>query len=212
MRTSRQQPRPAIDWAEVRSRMNAAIVQTEALLTPAAAGDSKDGWHTGGSGISTDMHAATAISFTLSGREFAVEIPFVCEIVSKIRTTPLPGMRSYVKGIHDLRGQLLPVFDLRSLLGLPDGEVDNSDWALVIGDSQPEFLILSEAVPEVIRLPLAEIRRSIAAANTLQAGTGAVVEPNVQFLDGRLLLSDPRLFLEHGNAGDVDAEEKETVP
>lgn len=192
--------------------MNAAMAQAEAFLIPRPA-NSEDERPAGENVVPpAGEDVMAAISFTLSGRKFAIEIPFICEIASKMRTTPVPGVPPYVKGIYDLRGQLLPVFDLRSLLGLPKEEATTPDWALVIGHSQPEFLILSESLPEMIQLPLREVRHNIAVVSGAQDETEVAIETSVHLLDGRSLLSDPLLFIGGGKAGDVDFEERESVP
>ncbi|RVP17587.1 purine-binding chemotaxis protein CheW [Sinorhizobium meliloti] len=196
---SRPAARP-LDWTAVRSRMAAAIEQTEALLE-AAQQDSEAQYEQRSPGVAVDVSAGQSeeqavglVIFVLADRQFALEIRYVCEIVSRARVSPLPGMPPHACGVYDLRGQLLPVFDLRGSLDLPQEARIADDWAIVCGQERPEFLILSEAAPEISTLPLEEIRAAEPApgkpCHWATTKIGAVI------LDGRRLLDDRRFFLE----------------
>ncbi|WOS65136.1 chemotaxis protein CheW [Sinorhizobium fredii] len=194
---SRPGSRPA-DWTAVRRRMEAAIEQTEVLLEaaqPDAAMRYEQSPRSAGDAFAGGEQAVGLVTFTLSDRQFALEILYVCEIVSKARVSPLPGMPSHACGVYDLRGQLLPVFDLCELFDLPRPAASASDWAIVCGQAHPEFLILSMAAPEIVMLPLEEI-------GATEPGTGdkawhcATTETGTVILDGHLLLNDRQFFLE----------------
>ena len=60
-------------------------------------------------------------TFTLSGERYAIETRYVREIVALADFTPVPGGPSVLFGVVNLRGDVLAVFDLRSLLGLARG-------------------------------------------------------------------------------------------
>ena len=208
---SRPAARP-LDWTAVRSRMAAAIEQTEALLEAAQQGPEAQ-YVQRSPRMAVDVSAGQSeeqsvdlVIFVLGDRQFALEIRFVCEIVSRARVSPLPGMPPHACGVYDLRGQLLPVFDLRGPLDLPQLAGIANDWAIVCGRERPEFLILSEAAPEISTLPLDEIRSAEPAAGiawhwtTTKAGT--------VILDGRLLLEDRRFFLDDGQITARDETER----
>ncbi|WP_027992310.1 chemotaxis protein CheW [Sinorhizobium meliloti] len=196
---SRPAARP-LDWTAVRSRMAAAIEQTEALLE-AAQQDSEAQYEQRSTGVAVDVSAGQSeeqavglVIFVLADRQFALEIRYVCEIVSRARVSPLPGMPPHACGVYDLRGQLLPVFDLRGTLDLPQEARIADDWAIVCGQERPEFLILSEAAPEISTLPLEEIRAAEPAPG--KAWHWATTKIGAVILDGRRLLDDRRFFLE----------------
>ncbi|MDW9678030.1 chemotaxis protein CheW [Sinorhizobium meliloti] len=196
---SRPAARP-LDWTAVRSRMAAAIEQTEALLE-AAQQDSEAQYEERSPRVAVDVSAGQSeeqavglVIFVLADRQFALEIRYVCEIVSRVRVSPLPGMPAHACGVYDLRGQLLPVFDLRGTLDLPQEARIADDWAIVCGQERPEFLILSEAAPEISTLPLEEIRAAEPAPG--KAWHWATTKIGAVILDGRRLLDDRRFFLE----------------
>ncbi|PDT82406.1 chemotaxis protein CheW [Sinorhizobium sp. BJ1] len=194
---SRPASRP-VDWSAVRRRMEAAIEQTEVLLEaaqPDAAVRYEQSPRSASDAIAGGEQAVGLVTFTLSDRQFALEILYICEIVSKPRVSPLPGMPSHACGVYDLRGQLLPVFDLCGLFDLPRPAATANEWAIVCGQAHPEFLILSTAAPEIVTLRLEKIRAA-------EPGTGdkalhcATTETGTAILDGHVLLNDRQFFLE----------------
>lgn len=60
------------------------------------------------------------IVFSLNEQIYGVEILKLKEVVSYQKITPLPNMQGFIKGIINLRGVILPVFDLREKFKLPD--------------------------------------------------------------------------------------------
>lgn len=59
------------------------------------------------------------LTFIIGKEEFAVEILRVQEIRGWEAPNPLPNVPSYVKGVVDLRGTIVPIIDLREKFGLP---------------------------------------------------------------------------------------------
>ncbi|WEX75072.1 chemotaxis protein CheW [Sinorhizobium numidicum] len=204
-----------IDWAAVRRRMSAAIEQTEALLESAehdagASGERHPSLPGPEPAAGEGERLAGVVSFVLSERRFAVDTRYICEIISKARVSPLPGMPAYVFGLYDLRGQLLPVFDLRGLLELQRDIPATADWAVVCGETQPEFLILSESMPEVTELSPEDMLPAHGDGSDGDWGR-AMTSDGTVVLDGDLFLNDPRFFLEGEEIAAGDAREKDEL-
>jgi purine-binding chemotaxis protein CheW len=60
------------------------------------------------------------VSFKVGCDEYAFDINKVSEIIKIREITAVPNVPSYVKGLFTIRNHLLPIIDLRQLLGLPD--------------------------------------------------------------------------------------------
>lgn len=73
----------------------------------------------------------TILVFVLSGERYGLMLADVREVVRAVRLTPLPDAPILVEGIFDLRGELVPVLDLRRRLGLPAKEIEVSDHLIV---------------------------------------------------------------------------------
>ena len=65
--------------------------------------------------------------FTLEGQRYALPLEDVRELVRAVRLTPLPRAPAVVEGLLNLRGELLPVLDLRRRFRLPARRLSASD-------------------------------------------------------------------------------------
>lgn len=59
----------------------------------------------------------SGIGFSLLGRRFVAPMGQVAEMLEPPSVTRLPGVRSWVRGVANVRGRLLPVLDLATFLG-----------------------------------------------------------------------------------------------
>ncbi|MEO8883696.1 MAG: chemotaxis protein CheW, partial [Devosia sp.] len=57
------------------------------------------------------------IAFSIGEQTYGVEITTVREIRAWSGATPLPNTRDYVRGVINLRGTIVPIFDLRARFG-----------------------------------------------------------------------------------------------
>ncbi|MEY3022220.1 MAG: Chemotaxis protein CheW [Planctomycetota bacterium] len=98
------------------------------------------------------------LSFCLGDEQFGVEILRVREIIGLIAITPLPQTPSYVKGVMNLRGRIIPVIDLRLRFGLPAAEATKETCIIVLeaggeDGSQTVMGAVVDSVREVQDIP-----------------------------------------------------------
>jgi len=77
------------------------------------------------------------VTFSLSGKEYGVDIMNVKEIAKADKFTYVPNAASFVRGVYNLRGDIIPIIDLRMFFHLPverKGEVLENMLILRIGD------------------------------------------------------------------------------
>ncbi len=72
------------------------------------------------------------LTFAIEDEEYGLEILKVREIFGYMDITPVPQTPAYVKGVINLRGQVIPVVDLRSKLGMPQAEVTEETCIIVV--------------------------------------------------------------------------------
>lgn len=70
------------------------------------------------------------LTFFLGDEEYALPILQVQEIIRVMEATPMPRTPSHVVGVINLRGKVIPIFDLRRRFELPD--VDHGDKTCII--------------------------------------------------------------------------------
>ncbi len=86
------------------------------------------------------------LSFTLGGEDYGVDILRVQEIKGWEAVRPLPDTPDYVKGVLDLRGEIVPIIDLRTRLKLDHAEYTPTTVTIVLTvESKPGSCINSGA-------------------------------------------------------------------
>ena len=90
------------------------------------------------------------ISFRIGAQEFCVDIMAIREIRGWTAATALPQSPSFVKGVINLRGAVLPIVDLASRLGFESTEASDRNVIIVaqIGDQVVGLLV--DAVSDIL--------------------------------------------------------------
>ena len=97
---------------------------------------------TGTTTQATDRGGATRdkegkyLTFALAREEYGLEILKVREIIKYINVTAIPQTPPYVKGVVNLRGQVIPVVDLRAKFGMETAEVTDETCIIVVEIAQ----------------------------------------------------------------------------
>ena len=97
------------------------------------------------------------VGFRIEGEEFGVPIQYVQEIIWLTRITRVPRTPPFVEGIINLRGNVLPVIDLRKRFGLPSLAATESTSIIVVDVDGRRSGVIVDAVSEVRRLALDSI-------------------------------------------------------
>ena len=92
------------------------------------------------------------LTFRLSEQEYSLDIMCVREIRGWTKTTPLPHAPSYMKGVINLRGTVLPVMDLAERLGLARREHSDRNVIIVVKHQDAMTGLLVDAVSDIIAL------------------------------------------------------------
>ncbi|HWK54718.1 MAG TPA: chemotaxis protein CheW [Hyphomicrobiales bacterium] len=78
------------------------------------------------------------LTFILDGEEYGVPILKVNGIQGFERTTPIPNAPAYVMGIINLRGEVVPIINLRKRFGLQEGTLDAHTVVIVVRVEQAD--------------------------------------------------------------------------
>jgi len=92
------------------------------------------------------------LTFRLDGQEYGIAILKVQEIKGWDKMTPIPNSPRYVKGVLNLRGVIVPVFDLRLRFGLPEAARDAFTVIIVVNIGGRLAGIVVDAVSDVINV------------------------------------------------------------
>jgi len=76
------------------------------------------------------------LTFALANEEYGLEILKVREIIGYIDVTAVPQTPHFIKGVINLRGQVIPVVDLRAKFGMETTEVTEQTCIIVVEITQ----------------------------------------------------------------------------
>ena len=93
------------------------------------------------------------VSFKVGDAEFGVDILKVQEINKMMELTSVPNTPSFVEGVVNLRGRIIPVINLRSRLGLEVKEYDSETRIIVVELNDKTLGFIVDEVKEVLRIP-----------------------------------------------------------
>ncbi len=131
------------------------------------------------------MSEIQLVVFDLASEHYGVDISDVREIMRMQNITKVPGAMSFVEGVINLRGKVLPVLDLRKRLGLKVGDLTEESRVVVIDIDAGEVGVIVDAVTEVLRVPNASI----------EGPSSMLTQGNSDYLRGIAKLSDRLIIL-----------------
>ncbi len=152
-----------------------------------------------------------------SGNEFfGLKIEYVNEIIQFQSITAIPETESYIKGLINLRGKLIPVIDVRFRFKQPAIEYNDRTCIIVINVKSTTVGLIVEKIAEVVEikddniLPPPSIGRADKQHHKYVYGIGKVGDSVKLLLDPDKLLNDEDLAVaEQANDMVVDEEEGE---
>jgi purine-binding chemotaxis protein CheW len=104
-----------------------------------------------------DSEVRQLVSFMLDEVEYGVDILCVHEILRFPDMTRLPNTPDFIKGVINLRGNVIPVVDVRIRFGFPVGEVTDLTRIIVIETNDKQVGLLVDNVHQVVRIPVTSI-------------------------------------------------------
>lgn len=132
-------------------------------------------------------HAAEldVLLFELAEQRFALLLVDVLEVVRAVALRPLPNAPAVVEGIIDVRGDIVPVLDIRARFGLPAKAIALTDH-FVLGSAGPRRVALRvDRATDMARVRILDIQDAINLPRGVAHIAGIATLP-----DGLVLLND----------------------
>lgn len=103
--------------------------------------------------------AIQMVGFYLAGERYAVDILMVQEIIKELPITGIPDSPDFIEGVINLRGNIIPVIDLRKRLNIPKKaqNIPIDPWTVIldIGGRITGFIV--DSVTRVFKIPAGTI-------------------------------------------------------
>lgn len=124
------------------------------------------------------------ITFSLADEEFGIEILNIKEIIRMVPVTRVPRAPEFIEGVVNLRGQIIPIVDLRKRMGFPGAERTQQCRIIVIMIAQQLVGFVVDSVAQVLRLD----KKSIEPPPPVVARISTEYIRGVGKLDDRLII------------------------
>lgn len=129
------------------------------------------------------------LTFRLGAERYGIGVRYVREVVRRTAVTPLPGSDPVILGVVNLRGEILPLLDIRPLLGLTSSMPVQALPVIVLGADRAEFGISIDELGDIGSVKEGD---ALAPSPTTKPGEPlllGVSSSAVGVLDGEALLS-----------------------
>ncbi len=98
------------------------------------------------------------LSFQVDDLILFLSTDYIVEIVNDYPITPLPMVPSFVKGMINLRGQILPVLDMRLCMDKPPAEYTGKTCVIRLDIDSAPLCIVIDSVCQVLDIDFKEVR------------------------------------------------------
>lgn len=144
------------------------------------------------------------LTFYLNDNSYGIAILKVNEIIGVVDITQVPKTPSYVKGIINLRGRIIPVMDLRLKFGISERDYDSNTCIIIINLEVKKVTkqvgLIVDIVSEVCSIPASEIEASPSCGANEEddfiSGVGKIKDKVIMLLDiEKVIFSDDLIHL-----------------
>lgn len=108
-------------------------------------------------GIISNELDSQLLTFWLDGQMFGVSITNVAQIISMLPITEMPETPEYVKGIINLRGNIIPIVDMRLRLNKPEAEYTDRTCIVITNINNDQLGFIVDEVDAVLRVSKEQI-------------------------------------------------------
>jgi len=104
-----------------------------------------------------DVQEDRYLTFELGEAAYAIDICHVVEIVGLQKITAVPDMPAFVKGVVNLRGQVVPVMDVRLRFHMTARDYDERTCVVVVDIKDTVVGLIVDTVRDVCEIPEADV-------------------------------------------------------
>ena len=123
------------------------------------------------------------VGFIVGEEEFAVPILAIQEIIKPIEWTRVPFVPDYVLGVFNLRGNVLPLIDLRKKFGSEANDIDENTRFVVMKIKGEDVAFVIDRLTSAIRIP----KKNILPPPDTYSNEEDIIEGVGRLDDGRII-------------------------
>lgn len=142
--------------------------------------------------VETAERSDGGVLLRLGDARYTLDLAAIAEVVPVPATTRIPDQPAWLAGVANWRGRVLPVIDIRLLMGLTAVPLATSARLVVLAEDDVLVGVLAEAVPGVLPGPLSS---AAAPPATLSGESAALVSGQVSDRYGPVAVLDAGALL-----------------
>jgi len=139
------------------------------------------------------------LTFRLRAEEYGIDILKVQEIRGYENPTRIANAPSFIKGVINLRGVIVPIVDLRIKFGLGDAEYNEFTVVIILNVHDRVVGMVVDSVSDVLELAPSDVREAPDLSAVVDAsyiiGLGTVAERMLILVDIERLVSAPDMAI-----------------
>ncbi len=126
------------------------------------------------------------VAFSLAGKDYSIDIMKVREISKATHFTYVPNSLPYVRGVYNLRGDIISIIDLRTMFNLPTSKSEKNDSDEIIILRLDNYLlgVIVDSIDKVVGI----------SSSTIQPPHPIFGDINIKFIQG-VVEKDSRLYI-----------------
>ncbi len=132
------------------------------------------------------------VLFRVADQTYGLDIHCVQRLLAMPRITRIPGAAGCIAGVTEVRGEVVPLLDMRRRLGCGQFEAGEDGRVVIVETSAGQVGLMVDAVTEVFRLPVSSIemreQTSVSIDDEIVRGIGKDGDRLIILLDNEKLL------------------------
>lgn len=195
----------SIDWSAVHRRLQSVNAAIERAVTPSD--DERNSILKKRATIlarearnnEADEQYLEIVEFLLAQERYGIETRHIREVYPLKELTPLPSTPSFVLGVVNARGRIVPVVDIKTMFDLPDRGLTDLNKLIIVHANGMELGLLADMIVGVRRVPLQDIQPSLPTLSGIRADyLKGVTQERLVIIDAEKILLDEKLLV-HGD-------------
>lgn len=136
------------------------------------------------------------IAFSLGTEMYGLESVYIREVYPLKDFTPLPGVPAFILGIINVRGQIIPVVDLKKLFHLSEQGITELNKVIILHDDLMEFGVLADVVHGTQGVEEDDIMPAPHTLNGIgEENLKGITRESLIVLNAKKLLTDKRMVI-----------------
>lgn len=119
-------------------------------------------------------HDTQVVIFELNNQSYALPIVQTKEIIRVTDIVKIPRVEHYIEGIMNLRGNVIPVINLNSRLGIPDNGITGESRIIVVGLDDKKVGLIVERVNQIGKYSESQVESTAVAGDNVSFIKGVI--------------------------------------